>query len=95
MEESIFALAVGIRANLSNILDMIEEIGPNLGMPYTASMGDGLFQIRAIWEKGIGRVFYCVVVEKEVVLLHSFIKKSQKTPKKEFAIARKRKKELL
>jgi phage-related protein len=94
VEEDIFDLPVGIRAKLSKILDMIEDFGPNLGKPYTASMGDGLFEIRVKAKEGIGRVFYCLVINREVTLLHSFVKKSQKTPKKELALAKKRKKEI-
>ncbi len=94
VEEEIFDLPVGIRAKLSKILEMIEDFGPNLGKPYTVSMGDGLFEIRAKGKEGIGRVFYCLVIDREVVLLHSFVKKSQKTPKKELALAKKRKKEI-
>jgi len=45
-------------------------------------------------KEGIGRVFYCVVFEKRIVMLHSFIKKSQKTPKKELQIALNRLKEI-
>jgi len=38
---------------------------------------------------------YCVAKGKEVVILHSFIKKTQKTPKKELDLAKKRMKEVL
>jgi hypothetical protein len=40
---------------------MIKEIGPNLGMPYTRPMGDGLFEIRAKGKEGIGRSLLCTV----------------------------------
>jgi len=88
------SLPSGILADFLRLLDLITENGPNLGMPYTASMGDGLFEIRAKGKEGIGRVFFCILVEHKVMVLHSFVKKSQKTPKKELDIARKRKKEL-
>ena len=41
-------------------------------------------------EAAIARVFYCTLVGKRIVMLHSFIKKSQKTPAKEISIARRR-----
>jgi phage-related protein len=88
------SLPAGILADFLRLLDLIMENGPNLGMPYTASMGDGLFEIRAKGKEGIGRVFFCILVEHEVCILHSFVKKRQKTPKKDLDIARKRKKEL-
>lgn len=88
------SLPSGILADFLRLLDLIKENEPNLGMPYTASMGDGLFEIRAKGKEGIGRVFFCVLVEHEVIVLYSFVKKSQKTPKKALDLARKRKKEL-
>ena len=73
---------------------MIEEFCPALGSPYTKPLGEGLFEIRAKGKEGIGRSFFCMVKGKEVIILHSFIKKSQKTPKKEMKIASKRLKEV-
>ncbi len=84
----------GILANLLHILDIIEEFGPDVGKPYTASMGHGLFEIRARGKEGIGRSLFCTVKGKEVIILKSFIKKTQKTPQKEIEIARKRMKEI-
>ncbi|MCP3933515.1 MAG: type II toxin-antitoxin system RelE/ParE family toxin, partial [Bacteroidetes bacterium] len=69
---------------------MIEEFGPALDLPYTKAIGEGLFEIRAKGKEGIGRSFFCTVKGKEIIILHSFIKKSQKIPKKELATARKR-----
>ena len=84
----------GILANLLHILEIIEEFGPNVGKPYTASMGQGLFEIRARGKEGIGRSIYCTLKGKEIIILNSFIKKTQKTPKKEIDIARKRMREI-
>ncbi len=44
--------------------------------------------------EGIARVFYCTCVGRGIVMLHRFIKKSEKAPRKELAIARKRMKEV-
>jgi len=94
VEKEILKFPAGILANLLHILEMIEDLGPHLGNPHTASMGDGLFEIRAKGKEGIGRSFFAIVVKHEIVILHSFVKKSQKTPKKELDKARKRLKEL-
>ncbi len=83
-----------ILAKVFHIFDMIEEISPNLGKPYTDSLGDGLFEVRAKGEEGIGRSLFCYVKGKNIVVLHSFIKKTQKTPKKDLDIALARKKEV-
>ena len=89
------AFPEGILANFLHIAALIEEFGPNIGMPYTRSLGSGLFEVRAGGKEGIARVMYCVLVEKELVMLSAFVKKSQKTPRKEIAIARKRMREVL
>jgi len=57
-------------------------------------MGDGLFELRLKAAEGIARVFYCTVDGRKIVILHQFIKKSDKTPPKELAIARRRMKEV-
>ena len=56
--------------------------------------GRGLFELRLKAAEGIARVFSCTVVERRIVMLHQFIKKSEKTPRKEFEIALKRMKEV-
>jgi|TARA_R110002167_G_C12702382_1_gene653731 phage-related protein len=94
VEDSILAMPPKIQARTLKLLEMIEEYGANLGAPHTTSMGDGLFEIRAKAQEGIGRSLYCYMEGKEVQILHAFVKKSQKTPKKDLEIARKRKKEV-
>ena len=94
VEQATLSFPLGVLANFLHIAEMIEEFGPTLGLPYTKAMGEGLFEIRAKGKEGIGRSFFCTVKGKEIVILHSFIKKSQKTPKRELATARKKLKEL-
>jgi len=90
VESEILSFPKGILANFLHIAEMMEELGPALGMPYTRSIGDGLFEIRAKGKEGISRSFFCLATGKEIIILHSYIKKSQKIPKKELKIARKR-----
>lgn len=94
VEQQTLGFPPGILANFLHIAEMIEQFGPSLGMPYTRALGDGLFEIRAKGREGIGRSFFCRVKGEEVVVLHSFIKKSQKIPRKELALAQRRMKEL-
>ncbi len=84
----------GILANFLHIAEMIEEFGPALGLPYTRAIGEGLFEIRAKGAEGIGRSFFCTIKDKEIIILHSFIKKSQKIPQRALATARKRLKDV-
>lgn len=57
-------------------------------------MGRGLFELRLKAAEGIARVFYCTVVGRQIVMLHQFTKKSEKTPRKELDIARRRMEEV-
>lgn len=70
------------------------EFGWPLGMPLCRALGLGLWEVRSdVTDGKIARVIFCVVKER-MVLLHGFIKKSQKTPKTALDLARKRRKEL-
>ncbi len=92
--ERISELPKKIKARYIALTDRMIEIGPDLGMPHTRAMGDGLLELRIKAQEGIARVFYCTWIKNEIVMLHSFIKKTQATPKKELDIARKRLKEV-
>ena len=94
VQERLSSWPVGIYASFIRITEQIVESGPNLGMPYTKAMGQGLFEIRARGAEGIGRAFFCCVKGRKVVILHSFIKKTQTTPRKELEIAQRRMKEI-
>jgi phage-related protein len=70
------------------------EFGWPIGMPTCRPMGDSLFEVRTNLTDGrTSRVLFCFF-EGEMILLHGFIKKTKKTPKKELEIALKRKGEL-
>jgi phage-related protein len=58
VEERISAWPVGIYASFVRITEQIVMSGPNLGMPYTKAMGQGLFEVRARGAEGIGRAFF-------------------------------------
>ncbi|WP_246593297.1 type II toxin-antitoxin system RelE/ParE family toxin [Photorhabdus akhurstii] len=61
----------------------MREHGANLGEPHTEAFGNGLFELRLKGAEGIARVFYCTMIRHRIVMLHSFVKKTQKTPLKE------------
>ena len=65
-----------------------------IGMPLCRSLGGGLWEVRSDLPQGrIARVLFCVS-DGRMVLLHGFIKKSQKTPTSERDVAIKRMKAL-
>jgi phage-related protein len=94
VEADILALPAGFVARFIRYAERMEVFGPDLGMPHTRSMGGGLFELRIKAAEGIARVFYCTVVDRRIVFLHQFVKKSEKTPLKELEIARHRMKEM-
>ena len=69
-------------------------LGPNMGEPHTKAFGDGLFELRLKGDEGIARVFFCTLAGRRIVMLHSFIKKSARTPSREREIAETRMKEI-
>jgi phage-related protein len=93
VQDEIQALPAGFLARYLRYSDRMEIYGPDLGMPHTRAMGDGLFELRLKAAEGIARVFYCTMIGRKIVVLHQFIKKTDKTPPKELAVARRRMKE--
>jgi phage-related protein len=91
----ILKMPAGLLARYIHITDMMLTFGPNLGMPHTRSMGEKLFEIRLKSKEGISRVFYCAKTGQRIIMLHMFIKKSEKTPEKELRTARERLREVL
>jgi len=89
------ALPVGIRASYARLTELLEEFGLELRMPHSRAMGGGLFELRPRGREGIARVFYCTNVGRKIIILHSFIKKTNETPKRELDIARRRRKEVI
>ncbi|MEK6743073.1 MAG: type II toxin-antitoxin system RelE/ParE family toxin [Nitrospirota bacterium] len=94
LQEDILAMPSGFLGRYLRYSDRMEVSGPNLGMPHTRAMGDGLYELRLKSEEGIARVFYCTIVGNKIVMLHQFVKKTDKTPPKELEIARRRMKEI-
>jgi phage-related protein len=94
VEAEILALPSGFLARFLRYAERMEVYGPDLGMPHTRAMGGGLFELRLKAAEGIARVFYCTVVDRRIVFLHQFVKKTEKTPRKELDTARQRMKDV-
>ena len=65
------------------------QYGWPLGMPLIRKIERGLWEVRSHISSGIARVFF-TVIDTTMVLLHGFVKKSQKTPQNELDTARRR-----
>jgi phage-related protein len=94
VQESILDFPAGIQARYIHLAERMIHFGPDLGMPHTRAMGNGLFEMRMKSKEGIGRVFFTTLPSRRIIMLHAFIKKSAKTPSKDLKIARARLKEV-
>lgn len=94
VENETLELPPKILAKILHIFELIQEHGAQLGEPYTKPLNDGLFEVRAKSNEGTGRSIYCYQKGQKIIILHSFVKKDQKTPKRDLKIAHKRKKEI-
>ena len=94
VQEQILELPDTLAARYIVLTRRMIALGPNIGEPHTKAFGDGLFELRLKGAEGIARVFFCTLVGKRIVMLHSFIKKSDRTPVREREVAEKRMKEV-
>lgn len=79
-------------AKVIRTIELLEEFGNDLGLPHSRHMSDGLLELRIRGTREI-RIFYCFH-NKQAVLLHACIKKTQKTLGKELTKAREAKQHL-
>ena len=93
VREWLKALADADRKRVGEDIKDVEFSWP-IGMPLCRALGNGLWEVRSRLAQGrIARVLFCVH-ESRMVLLHAFIKKTQKTPNAERDLALKRMKEI-
>ena len=74
---------------------LLEDLGPQLRYPHTDHLGEGIFELRFKGKEGQIRVLFFFFYGKRIILTHGFIKKAQKTPRKEIGIAKVRRKDFL
>ncbi|MDG2914480.1 type II toxin-antitoxin system RelE/ParE family toxin [Bisgaard Taxon 10/6] len=76
-----------LKAKALHDLDLLAEFGNRLSMPYSKSMGNGLFELRVTQSNNAARIFYFFMQGKNIVITNGFIKKMQKTSASELAKA--------
>ncbi len=95
VKREIAALPDATFAKYEMIVTRLSQFGPNIQrMPHMRHLVDGLWEIRAIANDGSARIFYSWLRHNHYIMLHSFIKKSQETPKRELDKALRRMKEV-
>lgn len=94
LEQEILRLSPPLVARFMRYAERMETFGPDLGMPHTRALGDGLCELRLKGPRAIVRVFYCVCAGYRIMMLHQYVKKSEKAPRKELDVARRRMREV-
>lgn len=87
VKEFIESLNKSQTAKVAHILKTIEQYGIEFSFPYTRKMvGTQLWEIRILGQDNI-RVIHAIIYRQDILLLHGFLKKKQKTPKKDLDTA--------
>ncbi|KKW32846.1 MAG: hypothetical protein UY77_C0012G0013 [Candidatus Uhrbacteria bacterium GW2011_GWA2_53_10] len=84
-EEFVERLDRSTGVKVLRVIELLEQFGHRLGMPHSRNIGGGLFELRVRGKEEV-RLFY-VFRQSEVVIVHGFLKKSQKIPLKELSKA--------
>jgi len=88
-------LPIDFRAGFQRIVELIQAHGlERVREPYLKHLDGPLWEMRLKGKSGIARAVYVTAVGKRIVVVHVFMKKTQKTPRKEIDYAMKRAKEV-
>lgn len=95
VDRELAALPAGLRARYTRLAATIEDFGPRaVGMPYVRHLEGRLWEMRLKAREGIARAVYVAVKGRRIVVLHAFVKKTEKTPQRALKTARQRLKEM-
>jgi phage-related protein len=95
VDAEVDALPTDIRTRLARLSIIIEQVGFE-GLPRDSvkHLEDKLWELRMTGRDGIARAIYVTASGRRVVILRAFVKKAQKTPRRELELARQRAKDL-
>jgi len=95
IEDFLSSLDLKMRVKLIGLLEILEEKGPFLREPYSKHLEDGIFELRCKQGNSLTRVLYFFYCGGTIVLTNGFVKKTQKTPRKELKSAKLRRTDYL
>jgi phage-related protein len=94
-QAEVYVLPAQTRASFERIAGMIRSNGlERMREPYVKHLEGKLWEMRLSGRDGIARSLYVTATGKRVVVVHSFVKKTQKTPRRVIDYALKRAKEV-
>lgn len=83
VDAELTALPPDMRAKFVRVTQLIQAFGPfQVGMPHVKHLDSKSWEMRISGRDGIARAIFMIAVEKRVVVIHVFIKKTQETPAK-------------
>ena len=82
-------------AKMISLMEILEEKGPELRLPYSRALEDGIFELRCKVGSNISRALYFFYVGRTIVVTNGFVKKTQKTPPGEIRLAKERREDWL
>ena len=89
IQEFMDSLDIKMRAKLLRLQCLLEQNGNVLTEPYSKHIEDGIFELRVQQGNNIARVLYLFLINQRIIITNGFIKKTQKTPKRELNLAKK------
>jgi len=89
VEEFILSQEKKMRMKIYRTLLLLEEFGNELREPYSKLIEEGIFELRIKEGTHISRVMYFFIKGRKIILTNGFVKKTQKTPRKEIELAKK------
>lgn len=89
------SLDLKMRAKMFREIDLLVDNGPELRLPHSRPIEDGIFELRAKQGSDISRVMYFFFVGRKAILTNGFVKKTNKTPKSEIILAKEYRKDYL
>lgn len=94
-EAEIKELAADLQARFLRTAELLEALGPQkVGMPHVRHLDGALWEMRLKGKDGIARAIYFVAKGARLIVVRVFVKKTQKIPRSEIELAKKRMKEL-
>ena len=72
-----------LKAKVLHDIGLLKQFGTALRQPHTDYLDDGIWELRTKQSSNIARTLYFTVSGKKIILLHGFVKKTQKTPTSE------------
>src|SRR5664280_439344 len=88
VDREVEALPEDMRARLARIAELIEEKGlERMGEPHVRHVEGRLWEMRLQGRSGISRALYVTAAGRRVVIVRVFMKKTEKTPRREIDLA--------